>query len=127
MQIDFPDVFQPLFTQEARFYVSDGGRGGGRSWSFARALLIQGAEKKLRILCAREYQNSIKDSVLRLLADQVEILSLSWFYTITRENITGLNGTEFLFKGLHNNITGKDGEPINNGITVSFIKPKDAD
>jgi phage terminase large subunit len=105
MQIDFPDVFQPLFTQEARFYVSDGGRGGGRSWSFARALLIQGAQKKLRILCAREYQNSIKDSVKRLLDDQIEALGLSWFYRSTQESLTGINGTEYLFRGLHNNIT----------------------
>jgi phage terminase large subunit len=105
MNLEFPAVFLPLFDQEARFYVSDGGRGGGRSWSFARFLLIKGAQEKHRILCAREFQTSIRDSVHRLLSDQVEALGLSAFYTITQAAIVGVNGTEFLFKGLHHNVS----------------------
>ena len=52
----------PLF-QSKRYKVIYGGRGGGKSQNIANALLIQGAEQPLRILCAREFQNSIADSV----------------------------------------------------------------
>ena len=46
----------------------------------ARALLIRGAEQPLRILCVREFQNSLAQGVHRLLADQVEELQLAGFY-----------------------------------------------
>lgn len=54
-----------------RYKVAHGGRGSAKSWSFARALLILAAQKPLRILCTREVQKSIKDSVHKLLGDQV--------------------------------------------------------
>lgn len=95
----FAGIFRPLFEPH-RAKVCLGGRGGGRSWAFARALLIEGASKPLRILCAREIQRSIKDSVHSLLADQVELLNLSSFYEVKNDEIIGKNGTRFLFVGL---------------------------
>lgn len=77
-----------------------GGRGAAKSWGFARALLVQGAASPLRILCAREIQNSIQDSVHRLLSDQVVALGLESFYRVLQTSITGINGTEFIFTGL---------------------------
>ena len=103
MNLEMAEVFYPLLTQKARFKVSDGGRGGGRSWSYARASIILSMQEKKRILCAREYQNSIKDSVHRLLSDQIEKLGLSYFFTITEKSIIGKNGSEYIFKGLHHN------------------------
>ncbi len=97
--IDLPVKLQFLFEPH-RYKVAYGGRSSTKSWSFARALLVQGASKKLRILCAREIQRSIKDSVHKLLSDQVEILGLGGFYTITDVSIRGRNGTEFFFAGL---------------------------
>ena len=52
------------------------------------------------MLCAREVQKSIKDSVHQLLCDQIDLLGLTGFYRITRDEITGENGTRFLFSGL---------------------------
>lgn len=63
-------------------------------------MLTQGAAAPLRILCGREIQNSITDSVHRLLSDQVVGLGLEQFYRITQTSISGANGTEFLFAGL---------------------------
>lgn len=99
----FPKAFKPLF-QPARYKVFHGGRGGAKSWNFARALLILGAEKPLRILCAREFQTSIDDSVHRLLSDQIHALGLSGFYEIQKTQIIGANGTLIVFEGLRRNI-----------------------
>src|SRR5580700_10551892 len=64
----------------ARWKVAHGGRDGAKSWSFARALLMQGAAEPLRILCAREVQRSLQESVHHLLADQIGRLNLHDFY-----------------------------------------------
>lgn len=97
--LEFPEKLQCLF-EPARYKVAHGGRGSAKSWSFARALLALGAQRKLRILCTREVQKSIKDSVHKLLSDQIEAIGLGWFYQIQNNEIRGANGTEFLFAGL---------------------------
>jgi len=97
--VEFPEKLKFLF-QPARYKVAYGGRGSAKSWSFARALLLKGINKPLRILCAREIQKSIKDSVHQLLGDQIETLGISSKYTVQQTEITGTNGTRFLFVGL---------------------------
>jgi len=62
--------------------------------------LILGAQKKLRILCAREVQDSIKQSVHKLLKDQIQLLGMGSIYTVLDTEIRGANGTEFAFAGL---------------------------
>ena len=83
-----------------------GGRGGAKSHNIARALLVLGAQKPIRIACAREIQKSIKDSVYQLLADLVRLYKLESFYTVQADRIIGKNGTTILFLGLKHNITG---------------------
>lgn len=83
-----------------RFKIAYGGRGSGKSWAFARMLIIRAAAKPIRVLCARELQNSIQDSVHQLLADQIEALGMSPLFTVNEAKITAYNGSEFLFKGL---------------------------
>jgi phage terminase large subunit len=100
---EFPVKLQCLF-QPSRYKVLWGGRGGAKSWGIARALLILGAKSQLRILCAREFQTSIKDSVHKLLSDQVLELGLTDFYDVIDRTIRGKNGTEFNFVGLKNNV-----------------------
>ena len=67
-------------------------------------MLILGVKNPLRILCAREFQTSIKDSVHKLLCDQIVAIGLLDFYEITQNSIRGKNGTEFAFVGLKNNV-----------------------
>lgn len=98
-RVEIPDKLLFLF-EPARYKVAHGGRGSSKSWSFARALLAIGASQKLRILCAREIQKSIKDSVKKLLDDQIEELGLSGFYDSLTTEIRGRNGTEIVFTGL---------------------------
>jgi len=101
-RIQLPEVLAGLFEPH-RYKIMYGGRGGGKSYAVASRLDGLGVERPLRVLCAREYQVSIKDSVHRLLADRIEALGLSQFYTVTQTSIVGTNGTEFIFKGLHHN------------------------
>jgi phage terminase large subunit len=99
----FPEPFKILFEPK-RYKVMFGGRGGGRSWSCARALLIFGVNKPIRVLCARELQNSIAESVHQVLSDQIAALGFADFYTIQRDRIFGDNGTVFTFEGIRNNV-----------------------
>lgn len=103
-QIEIPDSFYPLFLPK-RYKVFYGGRGGAKSHNFARALLVKGMGQKLRILCARELQKSVKDSVHRLLSDLISLYRLEDFYKVQKQEIIGINGTEFIFMGLKHNYT----------------------
>lgn len=101
-----PKLINVLFRDDLKYIVIPGGRGGSRSWSVARALLIRGTAKKLLILCVRETQSSIEQSVHRLLSDQITNLHLESFYKINNNSITGLNGTEIVFAGIRRNFAG---------------------
>lgn len=99
MAIQLPEKLAPL-RFPARYKILRGGRGSSKSWSVARQLLLDGAAKPLRILCAREIQNTIAESVHRLLSDQISEMGLTDFYTVQDKIIFGRNGTEFVFQGI---------------------------
>ena len=100
---EFPVALQFLFEPK-RYKILYGGRGGAKSWGIARALLVMGAQKSIRVLCAREMQTSIAQSVHKLLSDQITALGLDAFYEVQQNIIKGKNGTEFTFHGLKHNI-----------------------
>jgi phage terminase large subunit len=104
VKVELPEAFQFL-TQPARYKVAYGGRGSAKSWSVARVLCLLAASKPVRILCARELQSSIRDSVHRLLADQIEALNLSARLEVQNAEIRGVNGSLFIFEGLRHNTT----------------------
>lgn len=118
MTIKLPDKLKCLFEPH-RYKILFGGRGGAKSQSIARALLVQGAQSKHKILCAREIQKSIQDSVHSLLKEQIEQLGLQNFYEIQKSTIIGKNGTEFLFAGLRSNIANIKSIP---NITRAWIE-----
>jgi phage terminase large subunit len=104
-EIYMPQKAQDVLSAKARYKVLRGGRGGGKSYSFADASLAIACHLPKRILCTREMQNSIRDSVHRLLRDRISALGLDDLFTVQRESITSKAGAEFLFKGLHHNIS----------------------
>ena len=99
VKAEFPDKLAELF-QPHQYKVLYGGRDGCKSWSIARALLILGTQKPMRILCARETMDSIRESVHQLLSDQIVNLGLEDFYSVLQSEVRGANGTEFVFAGL---------------------------
>ena len=102
-QIEIPQKYAFLF-EPSRYKVIFGGRGRAASWSIARTLLIQGCEKPLRILCTREFQSSIADSVHQLLSDQIIRLGFEKDYRILKTEICHKNGSRFFFEGTRHNI-----------------------
>lgn len=103
-KVRFPAKLKCLFVPEkSRYRILYGGRGGSKSWNIARALLLKGCENTIRVLCAREFQTSIKDSVHKLLSDQIQLMELTAHYEVTQTTIRGINGTEFIFAGIKNN------------------------
>ncbi len=103
IRAQFPEWAQQLF-HPYRYKVIYGGRGAARSWSVARALLIRAAASKTRVLCTREMQSSLRDSVHQLLRDQIDLLELPGFRVMDRE-IRHKTGSLFLFEGLRHNVT----------------------
>lgn len=108
MLIDEVDLDLPPWMEDfeppARFKVAHGGRGSSKSWAFARRLLILALERPGRILCCRELQNSIKDSVYTLLTKQIDLLGLASYFDVGASVIRAKDtGTDFLFKGLRSN------------------------
>jgi phage terminase large subunit len=90
--IEIPEPFLSLFEPK-RYKARYGGRGSAKSHSFAKTALCLGYDKPLRILCGREVQRSIKDSVKLLLDDQIGVLGLEDHYTSLQNEIRGRNGT----------------------------------
>lgn len=99
----FPEALD-ILARPARYKVLYGGRGGAKSWGIARALLLRAVEAQIRVLCARETQRSINDSVHKLLSNQIEELGLGDYFDIQKATILGYNGSEFIFAGLRHNI-----------------------
>ena len=92
----------PLGSYQYR--VARGGRGSGKSVGAATMALIRGLERKIRVLCVRQFQASIAESFYRELVDAMEVYPwLGDQYVVTKESITGKNGTQFIFRGLDRN------------------------
>jgi len=106
IDINIPEKLLFLFTEKSRFKVLHGGRGSGKSTGIAIALLLFSMQRKLRILCVREFQNSISESVHKLLCDLIELYKLEKFFNTTNNKITCLKtGSEFIFSGIKTNAT----------------------
>lgn len=104
LEISIPDKLKS-FLDHSRYKVAYGGRGSSKSWTLAQLLVLRAYEKPTRILCARETQRSISDSVIQLLADTIDRMGLSSFFEIQKTSIIGSNGSRFIFEGLRRNVT----------------------
>jgi phage terminase large subunit len=122
VRVETPIAFRPLFDPPlgaVRYRVFYGGRGSAKSWQIARALLVHGMRRPIRVLCAREYQSSMRQSVYRVLVDMIKRLGLTAFYHPTKTEIVGANGTEFIFAGLRRDI---EQVKSTEGIDVCWIE-----
>lgn len=99
------NVYKPLWKNAKRRNYIYGGRGSGKSHDVAEYCLFRAYQKKIKVLCTRELQNSIADSVYSLLKNKIADMKLDFFFTVYKDRIVGNNGSEFIFKGIHNNVS----------------------
>lgn len=99
------NVYKPLWKNAKRRNYIYGGRGSGKSHDVAEYCLFRAYQAKIKVLCTRELQNSIADSVHSLLKNKITDMKLDFFFTVYKDRIVGNNGSEFIFKGIHNNVS----------------------
>lgn len=115
--LDIPTKLIPVLTEfnNYAYFLLEGGRGGGKSHSIARILLWLAENRKIRVVCGREQQNTINESVKTILSDLINEYSLD--FTVKEKEIThNKTGSNFLFKGFREqgrvNIKGLEGTDI---------------
>ena len=102
--VTYPAKLQCLYDDSLRNVILYGGRGGAKSRGIATSYVAKAYTQKKRFLCTRQFQNSIGDSVHRLLSDEIERQGLQPFFRIRDNGITSWTGSEFIFKGLQRQI-----------------------
>jgi phage terminase large subunit len=120
--IRIPKPFRFLFDPphgSVRYRAAYGGRGSGKSHSFAMTIILKAAQEPMRILCAREIQKSIKDSVKRLLDDKIAECGLGHMFQSTETEIRGKNGSLILFAGMRTHV---DSIKSLEGIDIAWIE-----
>lgn len=119
VDIEIPEAFGGLLG-DYRHKVMYGGRGSGKSWTVGDYLIARSTRRPLRILCSREVQRSIGDSVHRLLRDRMQHHGLlGTFFRATDTGIVGVNGSQFLYKGLRHD---PEGVKSTEGIDVAWVE-----
>ena len=116
LEISIPKPYEPLFKPK-RYKIFYGGRYSGKSYNIALALLSLGLQSKQRILCAREIQSSIGDSVHKLLSDLNT--EYGFGYEVTNNSLKHHNGSEFLFTGLARDVTKVKSMQ---GVTICWVE-----
>ncbi len=102
-EIQIPQAFRELFSAGWRDAAYFGGRGGAKSHSVAGALVIQAAQAPLRVVCAREIQESLKDSVKQLIEDKIADYGLEDHFEALKDETRAKNGGKFIYKGVWRN------------------------
>ena len=118
--VQIADIFAPLLTEKKRIKFYYGGRAGGKSYAFADSLLLKGRQQKLLIACLREIQDSIKDSVYKLLCDRIALYELNDYQIYETRIENTMTGSKFIFKGLRD----QDVQHIKSleGVDIAWIE-----
>lgn len=103
IEISMPAVFQEIW-KPARYKVFYGGRGSGKTYAVTAFLIIRSLQEKITVLCTREIQESMRDSVHKVLREHINKFGLDDYFTVTDNKITNIKGSEFVFRGLRTNI-----------------------
>ena len=100
LQIPTPRVFVPLL-EDHRYKGAYGGRGSGKSHHFGEAVL----EKCIlnpgaRVVCVREVQRSLKESVKRLIEDKIIQFKVGPMFRVLNDQIIAPGNGVILFQGM---------------------------
>ena len=134
IRVDVPRKLAPLL-QPARYKGAYGGRGGAKSHFFAEQIIVRCYARPMRVVCIREVQKSIKDSVKQLLIDKIAKLGLGRHFNVLETEIRGANGSLIIFRGMqsYNSDTIKSLEGYDiawveeaqtfSGISLELLRP----
>lgn len=117
--MEIPREFKRLLDPDWREAAVYGGRYSLKSHSVARVLLIRSLQKKTRVACLREFQNSIAESSYQLLKDLIAEYELAEFQLTNNSIVNTINGSDFLFKGLHGN---EQNVKSTEGIDIAWVE-----
>ena len=115
--LDGPEKLRPIIESldEYRYFLSEGGRGGGKSQFIARFILYLGEKYRLRIVCGREIQRNITESVHSIMADLIRNYNLN-YEIFTTKIVHKTSGSQINFRGFREqgafNIQGMEGVDI---------------
>ncbi len=93
-----------IFPLDIRYHVDYGGRGSGKTWNWADAVVVEASLRPIRVLVTRELQNSIDESIKSEIEAAIANRGLEHFFDMQKDVTKGLNGSRFIYKGLKNNI-----------------------
>ena len=106
VDVQIPKPLLKFLTLDARTKVAFGGRGGGKTESFARMLVMRGARKKQRAFCTRQTMKSIEDSVHSTIKKSITALGADDLYTVTDTRIrNNFNNSDFIYGQMGTNLT----------------------
>jgi PBSX family phage terminase large subunit len=121
--IQIPTEFERLLDKDWREAAVHGGRYSLKSHTVARILLIRARQEKTRVACFREMQNSISDSSHQLLSDLIDEYEMTDFVVTDKAIVNSINGSDFLFKGLHRN---EQSVKSMEGIDIAWVEEAQA-
>ena len=102
--VAIPEKLTPVIERDKRVKLITGGRGGGKTIAVSDLILMKAAHGQV-ICCAREFQNSIDDSVHSTLCNEIDRLNMEGF-EIQNTRIYHRSGGEIFYKGLARNLGG---------------------
>lgn len=101
LEIITPRAFLPLLSP-ARYLGAWGGRGSGKSHFFAELAIETALREKTDIVCVREVQKSLRQSVKKLLEIKIEAMGLGYHFDIKEDEIRSATGGLIIFQGMQN-------------------------
>jgi len=118
--IDTAPVFEPLLYP-SRYKGAHGGRGSGKSHFFAE-LAVEGCllNPGSRIVCVREVQKSLKESVKRLIEDKIEAMGVGRQFEIRHDHIITPDNGIILFQGMQDHTA--DSIKSLEGFDVAYVE-----
>lgn len=94
-------LYDDAFMEPFEYILIHGGRGGGKTEEVARWLITNSFKDEGHVLCTREIQNSITDSVYAVLWSWIETMELTPFFHKTNTEFRNkITGARFIFRGM---------------------------
>ena len=118
--LNLPPKLLPMVAEfnDFTYFYLEGGRGSGKTHSAARFILYLAEHRKIRVVCGRELQANIEESVYTVLKDLIAQYNLA-YDVFAHKIVHKFSGSEFRFKGFreHGSVSVKGLE----GVDILWI------